>query len=243
MGLIAGSCGMILTMAVHPSGHIAAAQLPDMVRKLILVHGFALSCVPVLFLGALGLSRRLETQNRLGVTGLVVFAFALIAVMNAAVADGLVTPSVLERIVASSGSQSAIDTWTMFSRYTFILNQAFAQVYVAASSVAIMVWSAAVWRSRNLPRGLGVYGLHNGDSHNGGNVLRSPSAGRPRVWRRHARAGNLVCDCRSRALERRCATGSHGVSNGDSKGWMLWSVVAKLPRRICCKIKRLLCQS
>jgi hypothetical protein len=159
MALIAGSCGMILTMAVHPSGHIAAAQLPDMIRKLILVHGFALSCVPVLFLGALGLSRRLETPNRLGVTGLVVYAFALIAVMNAAVADGLVTPSVLERIVASTGAQSAIDTWTLFSRYTFILNQAFAQVYVAAASVAVMVWSAAVWRSRRLALGLAIYGF------------------------------------------------------------------------------------
>lgn len=149
---------MILTMAFHPSGRISPAELDGMIRKLILVHGLALSCVPILFLGSWGLSRRVATPSRLGLVGLTFYTFALIAVMNAAVADGLVTPRVLERIVASAGSQTAIDTWSMFSRYTFIWNQAFAQVYVVASSVAILVWSGAIWQSRKLPRGLAVYG-------------------------------------------------------------------------------------
>lgn len=38
------------------------------------------------------------------------------------------------------------------------LNQAFAQVYVVASSAAIVLWSAAILRPGNFSRSLGVYG-------------------------------------------------------------------------------------
>ena len=158
LALIAASCGMIITMAFHPQGHITSAQLPGMIRTLILVHGLALACIPVLFLGTWGLSRRMATPSRLNVAGLVLYAFGLVAVMGAAVADGLVTPRVLEQIVAAADSQSSMDTWRMFSRYTFFWNQAFAQVFVGMSSLAIMAWSAAGWQSRGIPRSLAIYG-------------------------------------------------------------------------------------
>ena len=158
LALIAGSCGMIITMAFHPHGHVTSAELPRMIRMLILVHGLALACIPVMFLGTWGLSRRTATPSRLDVAGLVLYAFGLIAVMGAAVADGLVTPRVLEQIVASADSQSTMETWRMFSRYTFIWNQAFAQVFVVASSAAIIAWGAAIWQSRKLPLGLAIYG-------------------------------------------------------------------------------------
>ena len=157
IALIAGSCGSIITMAFHPSGHIAAAQLETTIRMLILVHALALACVPILFLGSLGLSQRLAGAGRLEVIGLVFYAFALVAVMAAAVADGLVTPSVLRQIVASADSESAANTWRMFSRYTFYLNQACAEVFVAGSSAAILAWSVAMWRN-SFSRALGIYG-------------------------------------------------------------------------------------
>ena len=158
VALIAGSCGIIITMAFHPQGHSTAAQLPSMIRMLILVHGLALTCIPVLFLGAWGLSRRPATPNLLSMVGLVLYALGLIAVMGAAVADGLVTPRVLEQIVASADTPSAMETWRMISRYTFYWNQAFAQVFVVASSAAIVAWSAGAWRGRTLPLGLAIYG-------------------------------------------------------------------------------------
>ena len=158
LALISGSGGMIITMSLHPTGHVAAAQVEPMIHMLIAVHALALACVPVQFLGAWGLSRRVASPDRLAVAGLVIYTFALVAVMNAAVADGLVTPSLLRQIVASAGSPPAIDGWRMMSRYNFYVNQAYAQVFVAASSVAIMLWSASTWRSEELARGLGVYG-------------------------------------------------------------------------------------
>jgi hypothetical protein len=158
LALISGSCGMIITMSLHPTGHVAATQVESMIHMLIAVHALALACVPIQFLGAWGLSRRAAIPDRLAMAGLVLYTFALLAVMNAAVADGLVTPSLLRQIVASAGSPPAIDSWQMMSHYSFYVNQAYAQVFVAASSVAIVLWSASTWRSRELARGLGVYG-------------------------------------------------------------------------------------
>ena len=159
LALIVGYACTIITMTLHPSGHVIAAQIEPLIRMLIFVHTLALACVPVMFLGAWGLSRHLASTGRLAVSGLVLYTFALLAVTNAAVADGLVTPSVLRQIVASAGSQAAIDAWRMMSRYNFYVNQAYAQAFVAASSAAIVLWSAASWRDRVLARGLAIYGF------------------------------------------------------------------------------------
>jgi hypothetical protein len=158
LALIAGSAGMIITMALHPSGAVAAAQMEPMLRMSIAVHALGLACLPVLFLGAWGLSRRIACDNNLAAIGLVFYAFALLAVMNAAVANGLVIPGVLRQIVASAGAPQAIEGWRIISRYNFFVNQAYAQVFVAASSVAIVVWSASIWRTGQMARGLAIYG-------------------------------------------------------------------------------------
>ncbi len=158
LALIVGSVGVIITMGLHPTGHIAAVDIQPMIRKLIMVHALGLACLPVLFLGAWGFCRQLSAQARLAAIGLVLYAFALLAVMNAAVADGLIAPSVLRQIVASAGAPSAIDSWRMIQHYNFYANQAYAQVFVAASSIAIIVWSAALLRATSRFRGLGIYG-------------------------------------------------------------------------------------
>src|SRR4030088_3457915 len=90
LALIGGSVGMIITMAVHPHGAIAPAQVESMARNIIIVHSLALASLMVLFLGALGLSQRLKSPDRLDFIALVLFAFASVAVINAAVMNGLV---------------------------------------------------------------------------------------------------------------------------------------------------------
>ncbi len=145
-------------MAVHPTGHIPAEQLERTVRMIVLVHSFAMVWLPVQFLGGWGLSRRVDRTGRFGITGLVFYAFALVAITSAAVADGLVMPDVLREIVASTGSQTAIDNWRMLSHYTFYWNQGYAQVFVAMSSAALLLWAVGIWRSGNFARGLAIYG-------------------------------------------------------------------------------------
>ena len=109
-----------------------------------------------MFLGSWGLSRTFA--SRFGIVGLVLYMFALLAVANAAVADGLVQPYLFRQTVAAMGSPTDIDLWHRLSRYTFYWNQGYAQVFVAASSVAILAWSLGIWKSGNLARGLGAYG-------------------------------------------------------------------------------------
>jgi hypothetical protein len=156
LALIVGSSGMIITMVLHPTGHVAADKLEAMIPMLITVHALALACVPVMFLGTWGLSQRVQS-SRAAAAALVVYSFALLAVMNAAVAAGLVTPPLLRQIVAA-GASGMGDSWRMLARYNFYVNQAYAQVFVVASSVAIILWSASIWRSKALARGLGVCG-------------------------------------------------------------------------------------
>jgi hypothetical protein len=156
LALIAGSLGMILTMAVHPHGAVATAQVESMARNLTIVHSLALASLMVLFLGALGLSQRLKSADRFDTIGVVLFAFASIAVMNAAVMDGLVAPNVMRRIVEAGVGGG--ESWRVAFRYNFEVNQGFARLYAVTSSIAIIFWSLSIWRNRTLSRGLAIYG-------------------------------------------------------------------------------------
>lgn len=158
VALIAGSVAGIITMSLHPSGRdfVEPGQLERMAFMTTAVHSLALASLPVLFLGAMGLSRRLASANRLVIAALVAYGFAIVAVMNAAAVSGLVAPTLIRRMLAPAAAPS--DGWQMLMHYNFFLNQAFARVFVAASSAAIMLWSAAILRSGALARGIGIYG-------------------------------------------------------------------------------------
>ncbi len=83
--------------------------------------------------------------------------------MNAAVLSGLVGPGLLRQLVAAP--PAAGESWRIAFHYTGHLNQAFARVFVVASSAAILLWSASIIRSvalapipSGLTRGVGIYG-------------------------------------------------------------------------------------
>ena len=160
LALIAGSVGLIITMAFHPTGHdlFVPGQLEHVARVGVAVHTLALFCIPVLFIGALGLSRRLDSPDRLSLCAVVAYGFAGVAAMNAAAISGLVAPGIARQIAAASSTSAAADTWRMLFAYSGTLNQAFAMVFVVASSTALMLWSAGILRNGVFSRGLGVYG-------------------------------------------------------------------------------------
>ncbi|MBZ5508513.1 MAG: hypothetical protein LAO78_23900 [Acidobacteriia bacterium] len=157
MALIAGMAGSIITMAFHPTGHdlVTPEHSASMMQLNVVVHSLALVCIPILFMGALGLTQRLASPNRLALAGLVLFGFAEVAVMIAAVASGLVAPGLFHHMAADPGMA---DIWRAVLTLNGHLNQAFAQVYVVASSAAIVLWSAAILRSGTFSRPLGLYG-------------------------------------------------------------------------------------
>jgi hypothetical protein len=159
LALIAGSAAGIITMAMHPTGHdlLIPGHLESVIRMGVAVHSLALASLPVLFLGAWGLSRRVGSDDRIALSAMVTYTFALIAVMNAAVFDGLVAPVLLRQMAAADPSLTGM--WRMVVNYNFSQNQGFAQLYVAASSVAIVLWSISIIRSRTLARGVAIYGV------------------------------------------------------------------------------------
>jgi hypothetical protein len=158
LALITGTIGTIITMALHPTGSnlMALGQFNSVMRLSVAVHALALICVPILFLGSLGLYRRLAAANRLSLAALVMYGFAMVAVMNAATMSGLVAPGLARHMLSNEAGSR--DMWSVAFHLSGDLNQAFAMVYVVASSVAILLWSIAILRSGIFSRALGMYG-------------------------------------------------------------------------------------
>jgi hypothetical protein len=157
LALIAGSAGVIVALGLHPSGRdlFVPGQSESAARKLIAVHSLALACLPIWFFGACGLSRRfgvLWTAQ----AALVMYAFAMMAMMNAVVVDGLVSPGLAREIVNATGT--AGQGWRIVFNHNSLIDQAFMRVSLVASSAAIVLWSASIVRSVVLARGVGIYG-------------------------------------------------------------------------------------
>lgn len=157
--LILGAAMGLVTMALHPTGHdLANAEHFEHVARLAkVVHALAIASVPVTFLGALALARRLGGPDRAATAGLVAFALASFAVVVAAVMSGFVGPDLMrDHLAADTGGKEAVHR---LLDLVHAVNQAFARVHVVASSVAIGLWSVAILKGRGLAKGLGVYGL------------------------------------------------------------------------------------
>ncbi len=155
--LIFGAVAGVVTMALHPTGSQLLADFQRTAPMVLAVHALALAGVPITFFGAIGIVRRLSASEELALSGLVAYGFASIAVMCAAIASGLIGPELAERVLASSGSD--LQRNTALFHYNGQVNQAFAKVFVVASSVAIVLWSTAIARKPAFPRGAGVLGL------------------------------------------------------------------------------------
>ncbi len=157
IALIAASVGMIITMVSHPGGKIRPEEVDHVARMLIVVHSLALASIPAIFLGAWGMTRRIGGADRLAWAGLVLYGLASIAVMNAAVFDGLMAPVLMRKIVAATPETR--DTWQTLMSFNFQMNQAFARAYAVGSSLALVLWSVSILRYRMLGRGVGIYGV------------------------------------------------------------------------------------
>jgi hypothetical protein len=158
LALILGTAGSIITMALHPTGHdlLAPGQAGAVMHIAVAVHALALACLPVIFFGAWGLSRRLGSPNRLSVMALIFYGFAAVAVMNAAAVSGFMGPYIAKQML--DADPAVHDMWHALFHFTGQLNQTFALLFVVASSVAIVLWSAAMLKSQDFAASVGIYG-------------------------------------------------------------------------------------
>ena len=159
VALIVGTIGGVITLLIHPSGHdlFAPDQFAHTAYLLVVAHALAIVSVAALFLGGLAIARHLASPDRLAIAALVVFGFACAAVISSATVDGFVGPAVLRKVIFEPPQVS--NQWRVLLAYNDQLNQAFAQIFVVAWAMAIVLWSASILKSRLLGPAAGIYGL------------------------------------------------------------------------------------
>ncbi|MEY2438698.1 MAG: hypothetical protein QOI34_83 [Verrucomicrobiota bacterium] len=158
IALILGAISGVITLSLHPTGgahHVTPPQFEKLIALVIGVHVLAITGLPFSFLGALALSRRIDSPNRIATMAVVIYGFGLVALMAAATMSGLVTPEILRQVVART---AASDQWRTLMDYNHAINQGFAQIGAVGSCVAIVLWSGLILKHRVLPIGLGIYG-------------------------------------------------------------------------------------
>lgn len=147
--LILSVIGSLLTAHVHPTGLHGAAS-PDAVEHILRlnigVHTLALVSIWLTVVGLAGLSRHLGFGRPEVIAALAAYTMAVIAVMSAAIASGFVMTELMRSTFEAD--ESARGGLQLLSTLTHHLNGAYAKVHVAASSVAILLWSVAMLRAR-----------------------------------------------------------------------------------------------
>jgi|SRR3954447_10129194 hypothetical protein len=159
IALIIGAVSGMITMSLHPVGgaHVMNPQQFERLLSLVIgVHVLAIAGIPFLFLGALALSRELNSPARLSLLALASYSMGLVAIVVAPAVSGLVGAELLRKI-AAPGPEA--DSWRMVMSYNHMINQAFTRIYVVASAAAIALWSLEMaWRG-SLSRIVGILGL------------------------------------------------------------------------------------
>ena len=153
LALIVGNCALLLTMALHPTGQQLAANFDALALLNASVHTLAIFALPLLFLGALALTREIEDGKRLATAAMVFYAFALCAGMFAGAMSGYVAPDILHRAARATDLPTQ-QFWRALFRLSGMMNQAFARILVIGAAVAIILWSCAI-----ASRGLRWYGI------------------------------------------------------------------------------------
>lgn len=158
IALIVGMFSGIITMIFHPvtAGHrFTPAEFETFATINIATHSLAIAGLPFLFIGALALTRRLNSPGRVAVTALAIYGFGLVAIMIAPALSGLAGTEIIQQGIRHPETE----LWAILMAYNFILNQAFSAIFVIATCAAIGLWSVMILRTGRIARGLGVYGV------------------------------------------------------------------------------------
>lgn len=146
----------VLIMVMHPTGQDLSENFEYSAMVNRVVHGIALLATPMIFLGLLALSRRLNNPDS-AVAGLVAYGVAVVAWILAGVASGFIQTELFGMMLEAGEAKDG--TLITLSHFTYAFNQSFAAVGVIASSVAIGLLSLALLRTRGPLAPLAWFGM------------------------------------------------------------------------------------
>jgi hypothetical protein len=121
------------------------------------VHSIALISLPLWFLGAYGLSRRLAEAGHVAIVPLAFYGFGMAAMLSGVICDGLVMPGLARQIV--NAAPNASQGWRIAFNANELVAMTFVHVFLVGSALAILLWSIMIARKGAMARGLGYFGV------------------------------------------------------------------------------------
>lgn len=158
IALIAGSLGLILTMAEHPvaAKSLTIGQQANLSTMSGIAHSLAIVSGLALFLGGCGLTRRVASADRVAFAAIVTYGFASVALLIAATVSGFVVPNIMKQMLRDVPANA--HQWEIVIDGIFQINQAFARILSVTSTVAIILWSVSALRNGGFGHGVAIYG-------------------------------------------------------------------------------------
>ena len=156
IALIVFTVLLVFTMVLHPAGG-TVEHLINITGVIVVTHSIAILSIPFGWLGFLGLTRKLGTNQFGAMLGLGMITLALVAVLLAAATNGLVLPIFLQHY--KDASPEAIAAIKPILQYSSALNHAFDYIYTGTFCLAILCWSVTIVFTRSLPVWLGWVGI------------------------------------------------------------------------------------
>ncbi len=162
---VVGAVLAIVFMLHHPStsSHETAKMLAELRDKGMLsawVHGLLIVVMMGWWLAAYGLTVRLGHHRLLPVTGLLMFSVGIFGYSLAAIASGFVAPEIAEIFAGTSTAQ--MEQGRNLLRISWVVNQAFANLGLIGTSLAILAWGGALITHTGVARVTGVLGIFAG---------------------------------------------------------------------------------
>jgi hypothetical protein len=154
--LLIGSSLMVLTMLLHPSGG-DIQHILQISRVAIISHSLGILSTVFTAYGFYGLASAIMTQSRISFLGLSFAGFALVAVLLAALLNGLVLPMY---VMQQSGiAEENLEMVKLIINYGITINAALDYVFIAGYSIAMLIWSIGMLRAGKFSNWLGIWGI------------------------------------------------------------------------------------
>jgi hypothetical protein len=155
VSLCLGSLLAAGVMVLHPTGG-SIDYIVKIQNVLIFSHSLGIACLPVICFGAWGLTNLLETNSRISFLSFFIFCFGLIAAMIAATFNGLVLPQFLNHSLRDVYDTGLLE---IVVSYGHQVNKAMASLFIAATSISILIWSLLIVGTSQFPSWSGYLGI------------------------------------------------------------------------------------